>query len=110
MSSSARPSAVIVATAVVTTASTGIGQRRRTATGRVTAAPSAPNQACGNSNRNPCRRRRSNTTHRATMTAAAASSASHCAGVSRSASGGRGPASAFRTVLIFGLTPGIPRQ
>ena len=45
MSRSARPSAVSVATAVATTASTGIGQRRRTATGRVAAAPSAPNQA-----------------------------------------------------------------
>ena len=101
-SSCAWPSAVSEATAVVTTASTGSGQIRRTATGRVAAAPRVPSGAVGTSNRKPCSRRRSNTTDIATMTAAAASTARHCAGLSRSASGGRGTAAAFLA--------GIPRQ
>ena len=81
--SGARPTAVKTATAAVTTASTGSGHSRRTATGSVAATDATARPAVGMTKRGPCHTRRPNAITSMASTEATTSTASHWRGVIR---------------------------
>ncbi len=87
--SGSRPSPARTATAAATTANTGSGHSRRTATGRVAASVTAATPAVGTLKRGPCTTRSPKVITSMPSTAAAMSTASHCRGVIRQVSGGR---------------------